>query len=223
MHETQQRKTRFQQPKAAIHALAIAAAITVSPSLTSHHALAEPLPVLPTATSSIEVDGLSEPTRAWIKFCEQAPAECEVDRSQAEIIALTPRTWGAIIAANLRVNSAIMPVTDQEHWGVEDRWDYPDDGKGDCEDIQLLKRKHLVQEGFSRRALRMTVVLDEAGAGHAVLMVRTDRGDLILDNKRNIVLPWKQTGYTFIKREGSDGTAWVWLGQQGVSVVTAAQ
>ena len=54
----------------------------------------------------------------------------------------------------------------------------------------------------------MTVVLDEAGAGHAVLLVRTDWGDLILDNERDIVLPWKQTGYTFIKREGSDEAAW---------------
>ena len=69
----------------------------------------------------------------------------------------------------------------------------------------------------------MTVVLDEAGAGHAVLMVRTDRGDMILDNKRDIVLPWKQTGYSFIKREGSDGSEWVWLEDQGEPVVTAAQ
>ena len=30
----------------------------------------------------------------------------------------------------------------------------------------------------------MTVVIDEQGEGHAVLMVRTDRGDFILDNKR---------------------------------------
>ncbi len=61
------------------------------------------------------------------------------------------------------------------------------------------------------------------GAGHAVLIVRTDRGDLILDNKSDIVLPWKQTGYIFIKREGSDGAAWVGLEEQGVSITTAAQ
>jgi predicted transglutaminase-like cysteine proteinase len=39
-------------------------------------------------------------------------------------------------------------------------------------------------------------------------MVRTDRGDLILDNKTNAVLPWRQTGYDFVKREG-DGPDWV--------------
>ena len=203
--------------------MAAVAVLAVSISLTSAHALAEPLPSLPAVSTSLTGDGEPQPTRAWVKFCEQTPPECEVDPSQPEIIALTPRTWGAILATNIRVNSTITPMTDQEHWGEEDRWDYPDHGRGDCEDIQLLKRKQLVEEGLPRRAMRMVVVLDDAGAGHAVLMVRTDRGDLILDNKRDIVLPWKQTGYIFIKREGSDGAAWVWLEEQGEPVATAAQ
>jgi predicted transglutaminase-like cysteine proteinase len=54
----------------------------------------------------------------------------------------------------------------------------------------LLKRKLLAERGLPRRAMRMTVVLDENRAGHAVLMVRTDRGDFILDNQRATVLPW---------------------------------
>ncbi len=36
-------------------------------------------------------------------------------------------------------------------------------------------------------------------------MVRTDRGDFILDNKQTIVLPWSQTEYRFVKRESDDG------------------
>ena len=95
-------------------------------------------------------------------------------------------------------------MTDKEHWGVVDSWDFPDDGYGDCEDYQLLKRKLLAEHGLSRRAMRMTVVIDEQGEGHAVLMVRTDRGDYILDNKPMRVLPWEQTGYVFVKREGHD-------------------
>jgi len=119
------------------------------------------------------------------------------------------------------VNAMIKPMTDQEHWGVEDRWDYPDDGYGDCEDIQLLKRKLLMEAGLPRRALRMTVVLDQARAGHAVLMVRTDRGDFILDNQRSSVLPWSATGYEYIKREGAEGRAWVTLSPHSAPVVTA--
>ncbi len=53
----------------------------------------------------------------------------------------------------------------------------------------------------------MTAVIDEQGQGHAVLMVLTDKGDFILHNKRNAILPWRRTGYTFIKREGTSGKA----------------
>ena len=78
-----------------------------------------------------------------------------------------------------------------------------------------------MEAGLPRRALRMTVVIDERGDGHAVLMVRTDRGDFILDNKHQSVLPWHQTGYVYIKREGQDGRAWASLGG-AVSPVTTA-
>jgi predicted transglutaminase-like cysteine proteinase len=77
----------------------------------------------------------------------------------------------------------------------------------------------LAERGLSRRAMRMTVVIDELNEGHAVLMIRTDRGDYILDNKTNAVLPWDQTGYVYVKREGQDSTAWTSLG--GVTSPTA--
>ena len=72
-----------------------------------------------------------------------------------------------------------------------------------------------------RRALRMTVVIDEKGEGHAVLTLLTDRGDLVLDNKTSAVLPWHQTGYTFIKRESQDAIAWVSLGGLSSPATTA--
>jgi predicted transglutaminase-like cysteine proteinase len=103
---------------------------------------------------------------------------------------------------------------------VVDRWDIPTDGKGDCEDYVLLKRKRLAEAGIPRRAMRVTVVIDEDNAGHAVLMIRTDRGDLILDNKRNAILPWSQTGYTYVKRESQARVGWTSLG--GLSTPTVA-
>jgi predicted transglutaminase-like cysteine proteinase len=137
------------------------------------------------------------------------------------VLSLTQELWLTIVEVNERVNRTILAVTDQDHWGEMDRWDYPDDGLGDCEDIQLLKRKLLVEAGIPRRVLRMTVVIDEQGEGHAVLMVHTDHGDFILDNKRDTVLAWRQTGYHYVKREGDDGAAWVWLGDQIAPIVTA--
>lgn len=164
----------------------------------------------------------ARPVAAWSDFCRRHPADCAVDMTEPAIVSLNPSLMRTLVSVNRRVNQRIKPVTDQAHWGVVDRWDYPDDGFGDCEDIQLLKRRLLIERRLPRRALRMTVVIDEIGEGHAVLMVRTDRGDLILDNKTNTVLPWNRTGYSFIKREGQDASgSWVSL-NNGSSPVTTA-
>jgi predicted transglutaminase-like cysteine proteinase len=67
----------------------------------------------------------------------------------------------------------------------------------------------------------MTVVIDELGEGHAVLTIRTDRGDYILDNKTSAILPWDQTGYVFVKRESQESTSWVALGGRSSPTTTA--
>jgi predicted transglutaminase-like cysteine proteinase len=184
-------------------------------------ASAQSLLLLPVASEPIQPVERAVPIGAWIRFCQKQPQECQIDRAQPTKIPLTPQVWATLIRVNEHANSVVLGVTDKDHWGVVDRWDYPDDGMGDCEDIQLLKRKLLVEAGLPHRALRMTVVIDEEGQGHAVLMARTDRGDYILDNKSDGVLPWRRTGYTFVKREGANGPAWVALGDQPASLVTA--
>lgn len=175
---------------------------------------------LPVASAPIVASGEARAPYAWSDLCRRSPAECRVDVSEPDRVAMTPKLWKTIVALNGRVNREIEAVIDQDHWGVVDRWDLPEDGKGDCEDYALLKRKRLVEAGVPRRAMLMTVVIDEENAGHAVLMIRTDRGDYILDNKRNAVLPWNQTGYVYVKRESQDRTGWASLG--GLSTPTVA-
>ena len=176
---------------------------------------------LPAPGAGLTPGAEARPILAWTEFCQSYPAECAFDRAEPARIALTPAIWSTIVSINRRVNRTIDPVTDQEHWGRADRWDLAEDGRGDCEDFQLLKRKLLAAAGLPRRAMRMTVVIDEKGEGHAVLTLITDRGDYILDNKTNAVLPWAQTGYVFIKREGQDALAWVSLGGASSPVTTA--
>jgi predicted transglutaminase-like cysteine proteinase len=174
---------------------------------------------LPGSAQAIDNSGSARPVAAWTDFCRRYPSECTVSTSEPARITMTPEIWSAIVSVNRRVNSRIKPTTDKAHWGVVDRWDFPDDGMGDCEDYQLLKRKMLRERGLPQRAMRMTVVIDELNEGHAVLMIRSDRGDYILDNKTNAVLPWDQTGYVYVKREGQETTAWTSLG--GVASPTA--
>ena len=183
---------------------------------------AQTLASLPPLTKPFETGGSAKPIMAWVKFCEQFALECSVNTAEPATIELTPQVWNTIVAVNRRVNTRIKPITDKDHWGLLDRWEFPDDGMGDCEDFQLLKRRMLVERGLSRRAMRMTVVIDELGEGHAVLTVRTDRGDYILDNKTSAILPADQTGYVFVKRESQDVVGWVSLGGRNNSPTTTA-
>jgi predicted transglutaminase-like cysteine proteinase len=181
---------------------------------------AQTLAALPHAVPAA-VTGEARPVAAWNEWCRRVPSDCAVNPAEPATIALNAQTWRTIVSINRTVNRKIEPMTDQEHWGVIDSWDLPTDGYGDCEDYQLLKRRLLVEAGMPRRALRMTVVVDEKGEGHAVLMVRTDRGDFVLDNKVDTILPWHQTGYVYVKREGHDSTTWVSLGGARSPTVTA--
>jgi predicted transglutaminase-like cysteine proteinase len=183
---------------------------------------AQTIAALPSTSNPIASMGTAKPLQGWTKFCETYPAECAVDVSEAEVIDLTPQVWKTIVSVNQNVNSSIKAVTDQDHFGVVDVWGFPDDGRGDCEDFQLLKRRILVEKDLPRRAMRMTVVIDELGEGHAVLVVRTNRGDYVLDNKTSSVLPWSRTGYVYIKRESQDVVGWISLGGITTSPTTTA-
>src|ERR1700712_371583 len=176
---------------------------------------------LPAPTAAAAPVGEARPIIAWVAFCQAYAAECALDRNEPARIALTAATWNTIVTINRRVNRSGRAMTDLEHQNVADRWDLAEDGIGDCEDFQLLKRHILAEAGLPRRAMRMTVVIDEKGEGHAVLTLITDRGDFVLDNKTSAVLPWHRTGYVFIKRESQDAVAWVSLGGVTSPVTTA--
>jgi predicted transglutaminase-like cysteine proteinase len=159
----------------------------------------------------------------WIEFCNEHPKECNAPASQPRDAVLTPKAWRELVRINKSVNETIKPVTDLEHWGVVERWSFPDDGKGDCEDYVLLKRRMLMQAGWPREALLITVVRDKKGEGHAVLTVRTDRGDFILDNQVEEILHWSEAGYRFVKRQSQvDSNVWVELEDSRPAISTAA-
>jgi predicted transglutaminase-like cysteine proteinase len=151
------------------------------------------------------------PLAAWSDLCRQSPAECAFDPREPDVIAGSRENLDLVRAVNAYVNRTVSPITDPDYRGVADRWEYPTEGLGDCEDYQLLKRKLLVEAGLPKRALLMTVVINRLGEGHAVLTVRTDREDLVLDNKTDAVLRWDRTGYEFIKREAPTRTGWAFV------------
>lgn len=172
------------------------------------------------APANMAITGDAAPPIGHYEFCKQNPRECVYAGGDAGPIILNQDSWKTILNINYTVNTTIKPMTDMELYGVEEKWAIPTTA-GDCEDFALLKRKQLIDAGFSPSDLLMTVVLQPNGEGHAVLTVRTDRGDFVLDNMRNKVKLWSETEYTFLKRQSADDPArWVKI-QDGRAVAVA--
>ena len=143
------------------------------------------------------------------ELCLKAPAECSTLTSRSAPVKLTRNLWKELVRINNAVNISIKPRTDMEMWGKPELWSYPT-SEGDCEDYVLLKRHMLMEEGVPAGSLLITVVRQPNGDGHAVLTVRTDHGDFILDNLEGRILEWDATDYEYLKRQSirNSGT-WV--------------
>jgi predicted transglutaminase-like cysteine proteinase len=171
----------------------------------------------------VAVGPVARPPIGWVEFCLDLPRDCAVNASTPRNAVLSAKAWKELVRINKSVNEQIKPITDYEHWGVPEKWSYPDDGYGDCEDYVLLKRRMLMQAGWPREALLITVVRDRKGDGHAVLTVKTDKGELILDNQHDDIVVWSETGYRFVKRQSqSDPNVWVELDDPRPATATAA-
>jgi predicted transglutaminase-like cysteine proteinase len=158
----------------------------------------------------------------WIEFCSNNPKDCNGGSTSPRDVVLNGKSWKDLVRINKFVNDAIKPMTDMDHWGVVEKWSLPDDGYGDCEDYVLLKRKLLAQAGWPKEALLITVVREKSGDGHAVLTVKTDKGEFILDNQNPEIQLWSETSYRFVKRQSqTDPNAWVSLGDPRPAVATA--
>ncbi|HEY6631108.1 MAG TPA: transglutaminase-like cysteine peptidase [Rhizobiaceae bacterium] len=143
------------------------------------------------------------------EFCQREPAECRQMTPRQAPVELTRQLWAAIIDVNNAVNASVTPRTDAEMWGKEEVWSYPTN-IGDCEDYALEKRRRLMDLGVPAGDLLLTVARQPNGDGHAVLTVRTNRGDFILDNLEPRVMAWSQTPYTYLKRQSERNSgAWV--------------
>lgn len=161
-----------------------------------------------TAAAQMPTQGATSQPVGHYDFCKSYPAECGPN-VKVGIIQLTDVSWKAINEVNRSVNIGIFPRTDEEIYGVPEHWDYPTT-EGDCEDYVLLKQYMLERQGYPRSALLISVVRQPNGDGHAVLTVRTNRGDLILDNLDDRVLDWTETPYRYLKRQSErDSSRWV--------------
>lgn len=150
------------------------------------------------------------PPYGYIGFCLHDPKECEGGTDKPKSMELTPARWTEINQVNDFVNTSIPQVEDQANYGVAEYWGYPNERGGDCEDLALLKRKMLIERGWAPEDVLITVVREWNGDGHAVLVVSTDKGDYVLDNKNWAIVSWADAPYTWVKRQSRE-RPYIWV------------
>lgn len=167
---------------------------------------------------------MNEPVQAPIgykQFCRDNGWACPKENYDAVVVRLDEARWQELIAINAEVNHRVRPMTDKDLFGKEEYWAYPTNGYGDCEEYVLEKQRVLIEAGWPKSALLITVAKDVQNSGHAVLTVRTDHGDMILDNQIEAVLPWYSTPYRYIKRQSARSPV-LWTGISDTRVTTVS-
>jgi predicted transglutaminase-like cysteine proteinase len=104
---------------------------------------------------------------------------------------------------NTDVNRSIRSGRDIDLFDKDDFWATPSEGRGrgDCEDFVLAKRTALMRAGVSDKALSIALVRTRRGEMHAVLLVATPSGEMVLDNLSPWVVPWNAAPYEWLERQ----------------------
>lgn len=135
----------------------------------------------------------------FVRFCMEYPKECRGLEGETSV-ELTDERMSELVEVNHQINARIQPEPDMT---IERRWKL-DVTSGDCNAYAVAKRHELIERGWPARSLSLAVVITPEGEGHLVLTVRSDRGDLVLDNLREDVVKWNRTGYDWKIRQSAE-------------------
>jgi len=130
---------------------------------------------------------------AYVRYCVVNAVDC-AEGHGPETVTVSARQLRQLRQVNFQINRSIEPRYDDPG---TDEWQ-ADVAAGDCEDYVLTKRRRLIELGWSPNALRIAIAYTPNNNGHAVLVVSTTKGDLVLDNRNNAVLNWRDTDLRWV-------------------------
>ncbi|MDB5554890.1 MAG: transglutaminase-like cysteine peptidase protein [Rhizobium sp.] len=152
-----------------------------------------PIPPAPRFTTSQYIQDRQRVAApfAHVVFCKDYAAEC-AKASGPAAVKLTASAMEELQTVNGDVNAQIVAQDDTENdtWTLFPRF-------GDCDDFAVSKRHELIARGWPAPALRLAIGVTPENEGHMVLVARTSRGDLVLDNRDDRVKPWQDADLTW--------------------------
>jgi predicted transglutaminase-like cysteine proteinase len=157
----------------------------------------------PRLSTSI-VDG--PPTLApfqHVRFCLRYPSDCKSNPAENERIELNSEISDLLKQVNHSVNMSITPTLKSYGPELQDGWTIAP-VTGDCNDYAVTKRHQLLESGLPAKALRLSVVKTSSGVGHLVLIVVTTKSDIVMDNLTEVIRPWQNTDYQWLKIQSAN-------------------
>lgn len=135
-------------------------------------------------------------------FCLKNPNECKATKNVAAVY--STKLMRRLSLVNISINRAITPGKDRlgtDTWSLNV-------AVGDCEDYVVTKRSALTRAGIPAGALRIATAMTPSSQGHAVLIVKTTKGDLVLDNLTDAILPKPESGLRFVAISEANPLRW---------------
>ena len=151
---------------------------------------------------ALPAEAQARPPLGYQMMCLKTPSACRGGGASKEQLSSSEMT--TLKRVNASVNRSIKPRHDR---AGSDVWT-ANASSGDCEDYALTKRAALIKAGFAPSALRLAYVKTRNGVGHAVLVVKSNKGDLVLDNLTGAIRPLSQSGLRVISMAGANPKKW---------------
>lgn len=147
------------------------------------------------ASSALVLGRDVTPPAGYSQACPRIEGLCD-ETTPARVI-MDNSKWAQLTAIDDAVNRETVAMSDKSNWQQLDYWALPRQGLGDCEDFALEKRRLLIKAEWPKGALSIAYVQTWDKSHHAVLVVATNEGDLILDNLNWRIVPWDHAPYVF--------------------------
>lgn len=136
---------------------------------------------------------------AFTRFCFSYKDDCRIHNpgNNFKTGMLSIPRLNQLVEVNRDVNHAIAPK-DDEGGVLSERWRiWPT--AGPCYDYAITKRHELLARGWPSSVLLLAEVVVPWGEHHLVLVVRTEKGDLVLDNLTEHIKLWSDTYYQWVR------------------------
>lgn len=167
------------------------------------------------AGTYMQTGAAAVPPAGFIGFCVKHLQDCIAKPQEPAVVELSDAKFRALETVQYNINSSIRPREDPTH-----AWEYPTDGTGDCNKYALAKRRDLIAQGWPRDTLLLATAVTERGEGHLVLVVHTDKGDMVLDNRLPKVVDWSTLPYRWVSVQSQQSPV-RWLSVLSRPIATA--